>query len=476
MAIVNEGGATAVVGYVRVSRVGARGGDSFLSPALQREEIARVAAREGLEVVEIVEELDASGGDARRPGWNRALEMVESGRVRGIVVWNLSRFTRSLADGVAALARIEGAGGRLYSATEQFGDDAGGRMYRNILLAIAENERDRHRANFRAAVSSALDRGIHVAGTIPFGYRRGPDRRLVPNPDTSPVLVGFFERRARGEGWGRLQRWAAEQGHELSTTGIAGMLSNPTYLGQVRAGDLVREDAHPALVTRRLFEQCQYRGQRKSSRDGYLTGRYLLAGVATCANCGKYLRLGSGNNRDGTKNSFYRCRNPRCDAKGHAQAPALDAFVLNTIEERLTGRDYDGAWVGEPVSEEAWRKATFVPRPGGDDAAVAEAESALEEARADLDGFLADTTLRRVLGAERYAAAASDYVAAVNKADADLADARERNTGSWDLVGRLWLHEWGWAERKEWLERMVRSVVVSKGREPLSRRVEVKLR
>jgi DNA invertase Pin-like site-specific DNA recombinase len=59
--------------------------------------------------------------------------MVESGRARGIVVWNLSRFTRSLADGVAALARIEGAGGRLYSATEQFGDDAGGRMYRNIL-------------------------------------------------------------------------------------------------------------------------------------------------------------------------------------------------------------------------------------------------------------------------------------------------------------------------------------------------------
>jgi DNA invertase Pin-like site-specific DNA recombinase len=460
MAIVNEGGATAVVGYVRVSRVGARGGDSFLSPALQREEIARVAAREGLDVVEVVEELDASGGDARRPGWNRALEMVESGRVRGIVVWNLSRFTRSLADGVAALARIEGAGGRLYSATEQFGDDAGGRMYRNILLAIAENERDRHRANFRAAVSSALDRGIHVAGTIPFGYRRGPDRRLVPNPDTSPVLVGLFERRARGEGWGRLQRWAAEQGHDLSTTGIAGMLSNPTYLGQVRAGDLVREDAHPALVTRRLFEQCQYRGQRKSSRDGYLTKRYLLAGVATCANCGKYLRLGSGNNRDGTKNSFYRCRNTRCDAKGHAQAPALDAFVLNTLEERL-----------DPADPAGW-----VARPGGDDANVEEAEAALEDARADLDGYLSDTRLRRTLGEETYNARVSDYVAVVNKAEADLAVAREASSGSFELVGRLWNTEWGWAERKEWLERMVRSVVVSRGREPLSRRCEVELR
>jgi hypothetical protein len=42
-----------------VSRVGGRGGDSFLSPDLQREQIAAVAARENLEVVEVIEELDA---------------------------------------------------------------------------------------------------------------------------------------------------------------------------------------------------------------------------------------------------------------------------------------------------------------------------------------------------------------------------------------------------------------------------------
>ena len=40
-----------VVGYVRVSRIGGREGDSFLSPTLQREQIAAVALREGLEVV-----------------------------------------------------------------------------------------------------------------------------------------------------------------------------------------------------------------------------------------------------------------------------------------------------------------------------------------------------------------------------------------------------------------------------------------
>ena len=43
-----------------------------------------------------------------------------------------------------------------------------------------------------------------------------------------------------------------------------------------------------------------------------------------------------------------------------------------------------------------------------------------------------------MLGADRYAKAASDYVAAVNTAESDLADAWERHSGRYELVGRLW--------------------------------------
>ena len=67
------------IGYVRVSRVGGREGDSFLSPELQRQSIARVCEREGLEPVEVLEELDRSGGDANRPLWNAVIERVERG-------------------------------------------------------------------------------------------------------------------------------------------------------------------------------------------------------------------------------------------------------------------------------------------------------------------------------------------------------------------------------------------------------------
>lgn len=99
------------IGYVRVSRVGHRGGDSFLSPELQRESIERVCHREGLELAEVVEELDKSGGDAARPLWNKAIERVERGEVGALVVWNLDRFSRSIVDGLNAIERSKGREG-----------------------------------------------------------------------------------------------------------------------------------------------------------------------------------------------------------------------------------------------------------------------------------------------------------------------------------------------------------------------------
>jgi DNA invertase Pin-like site-specific DNA recombinase len=81
-------------GYVRVSRVAGRAGASFISPAVQRETIQRLAGLHKLEVGEVVEELDVSGGkpiDERELG--RLVRKVEAGESGGLIVWKLSRFS-----------------------------------------------------------------------------------------------------------------------------------------------------------------------------------------------------------------------------------------------------------------------------------------------------------------------------------------------------------------------------------------------
>ena len=264
------------VGYVRVSRVGGRGGDSFLSPDLQREEIARAAAREGLEVAEIIEELDASGGDSKRPGWNRALELVERGEAPAVVVYNISRASRSVADFLDAEGRLRAAGGRLISSQESLGNDATGVMTRNILLAIAQMERERARENFAVSTASAVERVIHVAETIPLGYSRDPEtRRLMPEPGTAPVVLSMFERRAKGWSWAKVGQWAAEHGHDMSEQGVAGLLTSWMRFARPRSnsGDK-RGTRHSHGETRR---ECA----GKQTRSG--STRRLLPGITSTA-------------------------------------------------------------------------------------------------------------------------------------------------------------------------------------------------
>ena len=218
------------IGYVRVSKLGGRGGDSFLSPQFQREEIERAARREGMEVVDVLEEIDVSGrAGKKRPLWEQAIAAVERGDVGAIIVYNISRASRSVQDFLRADERVRAADGRLVSAQENLSDDPSGVMTRNILLAIAQGESDRARATFAASAASAVERGMHHAGTVPLGYRRNADRRLEPDPDVGPVVVSVFERRAKGWSWVRLARWLGEQGHPMSESGVRGLVRNRAY-------------------------------------------------------------------------------------------------------------------------------------------------------------------------------------------------------------------------------------------------------
>lgn len=453
---------TKVVAYVRVSYVGParkKQDGRFISPELQQESIKELAKRENLTIVETFKEIGVSGGRSDRPLWLKAIEMVEKGQCQGIAVWNLSRFSRSLKDALDALERIEAAGGRVYSATEDFGQGLNAKLLRNILLSIAENERERATASFLAATINALDRGIWVASKIPYGYRRNAERRLEVVPEEAAVVRGVFERRARGMSWSKLTLWANENGCPLREKSIWHMAHNRTYLGETRYGDEVREGTHEAIVPRLLFKRCQEPGKR-SARSGALTSKYLFQGIVVCHGCGHGLYLSNGKPRAANPDgAHYRCRNIHCHDRGYATARDLDAWVLGYIEREV-----------DTVSPSTW-----ITRPGSS-AAIDEAQAELDAATAALDEWLSDRKLITTLGAERYNRETEEYVMAVTVVREELEKAREAGEATPELLWRLFWHEWGHAERTEWLDKMIEQVVLRKGREPLSERCEVELR
>src|SRR4051812_13655600 len=288
-----------IIGYVRVSSVSGRSGESFQSPEQQAESIRKWAKFQNAEVVEIVTELDRSAGKGKaRPMFDAALERCHAGEADGLAVAYVSRFGRSVSEALARVELLHEAGARVVSIAEGI-DSAtpAGKLVLGLMLTLAEWERDRIREQWGRAQAGAQARGIHV-GPCPFGYvRTGPPSKrngkprgpLVIDPETAPLVREAFERRAAGVGLRSIARYLHEQGQTMTTRGVARMVTSRVYLGEASAPLVGKQPgAHEAIVDPELFDRCQWTDGPIERRHGSLVASVALVSVR-CAGCGKVM-------------------------------------------------------------------------------------------------------------------------------------------------------------------------------------------
>jgi site-specific DNA recombinase len=200
----------------------------------------------------IFEELDESGGRSDRPLLLEAIGRVEDGHSDGIIVAYLSRFGRSLLDGLVFIKRITEAGGKFISVKEDFDfSTETGRLMLRVMFSIGEWELERTRANWEAARGRAIARGAWTAST-PVGYQRGRDGRLAIDLVSGPVIAELFRRRADGASITELQRLLTDRGITTATGksywhyGVTARLFEArVYRGEQRHGQYENLEAHP---------------------------------------------------------------------------------------------------------------------------------------------------------------------------------------------------------------------------------------
>lgn len=329
-------------GYIRVSRVAGRSGDSFISPKVQRERIEGIAAAGGHTIVEWHEELDKTAkAKAHRPLFEKALSRIESGQSDGLVVAKLDRFSRSVRDAAIALQRIEDAGGAFISAEDSLDTSTPmGRFALHMMLAIAELEWERRREGWETARKNAVDRGVHIASRAPTGYDRDESGRLVPNEHADAVRR-CFEAKGNGASWRELSElmngvpspYGSMQWPDRS---LSHLLSNRVYLGEARSGEFVNPTAHEALVDELTFSRAQLIPQEASPRHG----KSLLTGLLRCAGCRYCMkpdRMKPKSEEERVR--LYRCRGRRaqgvCSAPSSALARVIEPYVVEQALSRF---------------------------------------------------------------------------------------------------------------------------------------------
>lgn len=217
----------AVIGYARVStEEQSRDGVSL---AAQRQKIELYCELHGLGPAEVVVDAGVSAKSLDRPGLARVLALLDSGRAAGLVVYKLDRLTRSMADWSALIDRYFGrtGGPSLMSVSESIDTrSAGGRMVLNVMMTMAQWERETIVERTLGAMAFKRSRGERVSGRIPFGSDLASDgRTLVVNPAETEVLETIRGWREAGRGPSRI---AAELNAQAIPTKGGGAWSHST--------------------------------------------------------------------------------------------------------------------------------------------------------------------------------------------------------------------------------------------------------
>jgi site-specific DNA recombinase len=191
------------IGYVRVSTD--RQAEHGVSLEAQEAKIRAMATVQGADLIEVVVDGGESAKSLNRPGLQRIMTLVNSGKVQAVIVAKLDRLTRSVKDLCGLLELFEKRKVALISVAEALDTgSAAGRLVITIMGAVSQWEREAIGERTRDALRHKRGNGERV-GNIAFGYRlSADDRHLEPDGDEQAALAAIRELRTAGHSLRRI--------------------------------------------------------------------------------------------------------------------------------------------------------------------------------------------------------------------------------------------------------------------------------
>jgi site-specific DNA recombinase len=280
-----------------------------------------------------------------RPEFQRMLAYCRAnpGKIRYVVVFDLSRFARNVADQGVAIAELARCGVELYSVREPNIDATpAGKLAANMFGAMNQYHSDALSANMKVKMRQSAEKG-RWPGLVSLGYKNiggnsGPN--IIPDVDRAPHIKRAFElirtdRFKQSDTLEILNRegFTTAKGKPVTMQTFQKILRNPIYAGWItRPSDETFEPVrglHEPLISQELFDQVQLildgrtpppTPKRKVNPD------FPLKCFVRCESCGNPLTGGS--NKGKTK--WYRrywCYRPECRAVKILADELEDQFV-----------------------------------------------------------------------------------------------------------------------------------------------------
>jgi len=262
-----------------------------------------------------------------RPEGFRLMAEARAGKVSAVYFYRLDRLARSTQVVLNTYYELERLNIAIKSMTEAF--DTGtpvGKFFMTLLASIAALERDTIQERTQMGKERKAREGCWTSGPSPFGYRIGPDKRLlVHQPEAQTVRLIY---RLYNEGMSMVPLAQYLNAMGIPTPAVS-KGSKKNSAGQWHAG-------HLSIILRSRLYTGEYRTMRRSQkgREGHIINveaiipraefertrtilsengelarggrgrQYPLRGVIYCGHCGLAMVGNSGSTRG---LFYYRC-------------------------------------------------------------------------------------------------------------------------------------------------------------------------
>lgn len=286
-----------------------------------------------------------SGGNMNRPALQKLLNDCEMGLVDIVVVYKIDRLSRSICDFADLTKKFDEWGVQFVSVTQEINTaTSSGRMMLNILITFSQYEREVITERVRDKMAASRKKGKWVGGNVPFGYIV-QNKHLIIQEEEAKIIRHIFQRfieiqspkliagelNSAGYRTRRGQLWRRDH--------IYRILSNHTYIGEVKYKDAVCKGEQEAVVTREVWERTReiLKNNRKEDdprdRQGIIAP---LKGILRCGHCDCAM-MPLYSNKGQKRYYYYLCGKDSKRVVGECpihQIPAEDVEMLVRLQLR----------------------------------------------------------------------------------------------------------------------------------------------